>query len=156
MTTLILSHECYLAHDTGAYHPESPGRLRSVLKALEQASLSGFLREEAPRATSEEIARAIAELVSELAARDIETDQDVEILEPDAADTAAVETGLERDHVTGDEWDVPIEDATARVVLPENTTGIPSGISSIVSTNRTPRCSKLRTTHSLWTIAWRT
>jgi uncharacterized membrane protein YgcG len=27
-------------------------------------------------------------------------------------------------NVTGDEWDVPIEDATARVVLPEGTTGI--------------------------------
>jgi len=27
-------------------------------------------------------------------------------------------------NVTGDAWDVPIEDATARVVLPENTTGI--------------------------------
>jgi uncharacterized membrane protein YgcG len=27
-------------------------------------------------------------------------------------------------NVTGDEWDVPIEDATARVVLPGNTTGI--------------------------------
>jgi uncharacterized membrane protein YgcG len=27
-------------------------------------------------------------------------------------------------NVTGDEWDVPIEDATARVILPEGTTGI--------------------------------
>ena len=58
MTTLILSHESYLTHDTGPYHPESPDRLRSVLKALEQSSLSGFVREEAPRATADEIARA--------------------------------------------------------------------------------------------------
>ena len=57
MTTLILSHESYLTHDTGPYHPESPDRLRSVLKALEQSSLSGFVREEAPRATKDEIAR---------------------------------------------------------------------------------------------------
>jgi acetoin utilization deacetylase AcuC-like enzyme len=57
MTTLILSHESYLSHDTGPHHPESPDRLRSVLKALDQTSLSGFVREQAPRATAAEIAR---------------------------------------------------------------------------------------------------
>ncbi len=56
MTTLVLSHDSYLAHDTGPYHPENPGRLRSVLKALDQ--LSGFVREAAPEATAEQIARA--------------------------------------------------------------------------------------------------
>ena len=57
MSTLIISHESYLTHDTGPHHPESPDRLRSVLKALDQSSLSGFIREEAPRATAAEIAR---------------------------------------------------------------------------------------------------
>ena len=56
MTTLVLSHDSYLTHDTGPYHPEHPGRLRSVLKALDQ--LSGFNREDAPEATLEQIARA--------------------------------------------------------------------------------------------------
>ena len=58
MTTLILSHESSLAHDTGPYHPECPARLRSVLKALDQRALSDLLREEAPEATAAEIARA--------------------------------------------------------------------------------------------------
>src|SRR4051812_29627401 len=58
MTTLVLSHESYLTHDTGPYHPECPDRLRSVLKALDQSALSGLLREDAPRATVEQIARA--------------------------------------------------------------------------------------------------
>jgi acetoin utilization deacetylase AcuC-like enzyme len=57
MTTLVLSHESYLTHDTGSYHPECPDRLRSVLKALDQSALSGFVREDAPRATLEQIAR---------------------------------------------------------------------------------------------------
>jgi acetoin utilization deacetylase AcuC-like enzyme len=58
MTTLVLSHESYLAHDTGDYHPEHAGRLQSVLKSLDQTALAGLAREDAPRATSDEIARA--------------------------------------------------------------------------------------------------
>jgi len=58
MSTLVLSHESGLAHDTGEYHPENPGRLKSILKALDQPALSGLMREEAPQATAEEIARA--------------------------------------------------------------------------------------------------
>jgi acetoin utilization deacetylase AcuC-like enzyme len=58
MTTLIISHESYLTHDTGPYHPESPDRLRSILKALDQSALSGLVREDAPEATAEQIARA--------------------------------------------------------------------------------------------------
>jgi acetoin utilization deacetylase AcuC-like enzyme len=58
MATLVLSHESYLNHDTGAYHPESADRMRSVMRALGQPGLSGIQREDAPRATAEEIARA--------------------------------------------------------------------------------------------------
>ena len=58
MTTLILSHDSNLTHDTGPHHPECPDRLRSVLKALAQSALCGLMREEAPRATADEIARA--------------------------------------------------------------------------------------------------
>lgn len=57
MTTLVLSHESYLTHDTGSDHPECPDRLRSVLKALDQSALSGLVREDAPPATTEHISR---------------------------------------------------------------------------------------------------
>ena len=58
MSTLILSHESYLTHDTGEYHPEHAGRLKSVLKALDQQTFAGVRREDAPQATHAEIARA--------------------------------------------------------------------------------------------------
>ncbi|MSO72037.1 MAG: histone deacetylase family protein [Rhodospirillaceae bacterium] len=58
MTTLVLSHDSYLTHDTGSHHPECPDRLRSVLKALDQSALTGLMREVAPEATVAEVARA--------------------------------------------------------------------------------------------------
>ncbi|MDX2221388.1 MAG: histone deacetylase family protein [Rhodospirillaceae bacterium] len=58
MTTLFISHDSFLAHDTGPHHPERPDRLRSVLKALDQASMSGLVREDAPAATVEQMALA--------------------------------------------------------------------------------------------------
>jgi acetoin utilization deacetylase AcuC-like enzyme len=58
MTTLFITHGDCLAHDTGAYHPERPDRLRSVLKAMEQGDFRDLIREEAPRASLEAMARA--------------------------------------------------------------------------------------------------
>ncbi len=58
MTTLFITHGDCLAHDTGAYHPERPDRLRSVLKAMEQDDFRDLLREDAPRASLEAMARA--------------------------------------------------------------------------------------------------
>lgn len=58
MTTLFLSHGDCLAHDTGAYHPERPDRLRAVLRAMEQDTFRSLAREEAPRASLDVIARA--------------------------------------------------------------------------------------------------
>ena len=55
MTTLVLSHDSYLAHDTGPYHPENPDRLRSILRALDQTDFQGLVRENAPAATPEDI-----------------------------------------------------------------------------------------------------
>ncbi|MGE3476850.1 MAG: histone deacetylase family protein [Rhodospirillaceae bacterium] len=60
MTTLFITHGDCLAHDTGAYHPERPDRLRSVLKAMEQDAFRGLIREDAPYATLEAMARAHA------------------------------------------------------------------------------------------------
>ncbi|MCC6912504.1 MAG: histone deacetylase family protein [Rhodospirillaceae bacterium] len=58
MTTLFLTHGDCLAHETGAYHPERPDRLRAVLKAMEQDAFRGLIREEAPYASLEAMARA--------------------------------------------------------------------------------------------------
>ena len=45
MTTLLITHDDCLEHETGAYHPERPDRLRAVLKAMEQDDFRGLLRE---------------------------------------------------------------------------------------------------------------
>jgi len=56
--TLIVSHASGFQHDTGAFHPESPDRLRSVLDALNQAAFKDLARETAPAVTPEQVARA--------------------------------------------------------------------------------------------------
>jgi acetoin utilization deacetylase AcuC-like enzyme len=48
----LITHPDCLEHDTGAWHPECPDRLRSVLEAF-----SALLREAAPEATEEQLAR---------------------------------------------------------------------------------------------------
>lgn len=58
MTTLLLTHESYLMHDTGPQHPERPARLNSILKGLDQPAFSGLLRENSPRASEHDIRRA--------------------------------------------------------------------------------------------------
>ncbi len=57
MTTALYSHESCLRHDPGAGHPESPDRLKVVLSALEEENFAALDRHEAPRATTEQIAR---------------------------------------------------------------------------------------------------
>jgi acetoin utilization deacetylase AcuC-like enzyme len=58
MTTLVVTHDSYLQHDTGQHHPERADRLRSVLKALDQRAFADLKRAEAPAASIEEMARA--------------------------------------------------------------------------------------------------
>ncbi len=58
MTTMLLTHESYTAHDTGLHHPERPERITSVMKGLDQSVFSGLIRESAPRADEGAIARA--------------------------------------------------------------------------------------------------
>jgi acetoin utilization deacetylase AcuC-like enzyme len=58
MTTLLITHDDCLAHDTGAYHPEKPDRLRAVLKAMEQEAFRALVREDAPLASHAAMARA--------------------------------------------------------------------------------------------------
>lgn len=57
MTVALITHESCLDHDTGPGHPERADRLRSVLAALSEDSFPDLLREDAPQATAERIAR---------------------------------------------------------------------------------------------------
>ena len=57
MTTLLYSHPACLEHDPGAYHPESPDRLRAVLESLSADEFAPLLRREAPLAGRDDIAR---------------------------------------------------------------------------------------------------
>lgn len=57
MTTLLLTHDACLDHQTPAGHPESPARLRAVLQALSDPKFEALLREEAPKASVDDIAR---------------------------------------------------------------------------------------------------
>ena len=58
IATALITHPACLGHDPGDYHPERPDRLRAVLRALEQESFTDLLREAAPHATIEQLARA--------------------------------------------------------------------------------------------------
>lgn len=69
MTTLLLSHPLCLGHDPGPGHPERIDRLRAVLAALDTPDFDALLREEAPEATVEQLARVHgADLVGRLCA----------------------------------------------------------------------------------------
>ncbi|HTR86089.1 MAG TPA: histone deacetylase family protein [Reyranella sp.] len=57
MTTLVISHPACLDHEPGEHHPESPHRLRAVMKALDDPEFAGLKRAEAPLATEEQLAR---------------------------------------------------------------------------------------------------
>lgn len=55
MTTLLLTHPSFLAHDTGSYHPERPDRMRAIDKVLTHETFASLRRAEAPlRADVEE------------------------------------------------------------------------------------------------------
>ena len=44
MTTLLITHSACLEHDTAPGHPESPARLRAVLKALDAPEFAALDR----------------------------------------------------------------------------------------------------------------
>jgi acetoin utilization deacetylase AcuC-like enzyme len=76
VATALITHAACLEHDPGPYHPESPDRLRAVLKALDAAEFSDLIREEAPRATVEQLVRVHPARIVEaiLAIRPVEGD----------------------------------------------------------------------------------
>ena len=48
MTTLLVTHQSFLAHDTGPGHPERPDRMRAIDKALSHEAFTALIRAEAP------------------------------------------------------------------------------------------------------------
>jgi acetoin utilization deacetylase AcuC-like enzyme len=48
MTTLLITHPCFVEHDTGPGHPERPDRMRAIDKVLSHESFNALEREEAP------------------------------------------------------------------------------------------------------------
>lgn len=57
MTTWLITHPACLQHDTGYGHPECAERLRAIAAALDTPDFSALVRQEAEKATTEEIAR---------------------------------------------------------------------------------------------------
>lgn len=48
MTTLLITHPCFLLHDTGFANPERPARMRAIDSALADPAFAALRREEAP------------------------------------------------------------------------------------------------------------
>jgi acetoin utilization deacetylase AcuC-like enzyme len=60
MSTLLITHSCFVDHDTGPGHPERPDRMRAVTKALERKEFTMLLREDAPMRDDVEAQIALA------------------------------------------------------------------------------------------------
>ncbi len=60
MTTLLITHPCFLEHDTGPGHPERPDRMRAINKVLEHELFNDLKRVEAPLRDDVEAAIALA------------------------------------------------------------------------------------------------
>jgi acetoin utilization deacetylase AcuC-like enzyme len=74
MTTWLITHPACLEHDTGPGHPENVERLRTVLAALEAPAFQFLQRQEAPRATIDQIARVHGRAYVERILADIPSD----------------------------------------------------------------------------------
>ena len=57
MATFLYTHESCIGHDPGPIHPESPARLEAVTKALATGEFTELMRQEAPQANIDQIAR---------------------------------------------------------------------------------------------------
>jgi len=55
MVTRLYSHPACLQHDAGAFHPESPARLKAVLAALDAPEFATLERREAPAASIDDL-----------------------------------------------------------------------------------------------------
>ena len=57
MTTLLYTDDRMQAHDPGSHHPESPSRLRAILRRLHEREVAGIKLEVPPEATAAELSR---------------------------------------------------------------------------------------------------
>jgi acetoin utilization deacetylase AcuC-like enzyme len=48
MSTLLITHPCFVHHDTGPGHPERPARMKAIDRALADDAFAGLTRAEAP------------------------------------------------------------------------------------------------------------
>lgn len=60
MTTLLLTHSCFVDHDTGPGHPERPDRMRAIDAVLKHEMFADLVRDEAPLREDVEAAIALA------------------------------------------------------------------------------------------------
>ena len=58
MGTLLISHPCFVHHETPHGHPERPDRIRAVERILEHERFQPLIRESAPLAERADIIRA--------------------------------------------------------------------------------------------------
>jgi acetoin utilization deacetylase AcuC-like enzyme len=58
MTTLQITHDAFMRHDTGEWHPERPERVKAIEQALSTARFQNLITVEAPLATLDQVARA--------------------------------------------------------------------------------------------------
>ena len=88
MATALITHAACLEHDPGPYHPESPDRLRAVLHALDAPEFAALVREQAPRASKEQLARVHpARIVDAILA-----------IQPDEGDTVNIDADTAMSH----------------------------------------------------------
>lgn len=66
MTTLLLTHPCFVEHDTGPGHPERPDRMRAIDKVLAADAFKSLERQDAPLRDDDEIYIAMAHSQSHL------------------------------------------------------------------------------------------
>ncbi|WP_147164353.1 histone deacetylase family protein [Pararhodospirillum oryzae] len=93
MTTLLVSHHACIDHDPGAFHPESPQRLRAIQRILEGEDFMLLDRVEAPHVTRDQLARVhplshIESILDNVPREGVHhVDQDT-ILSPDSGEAA--------------------------------------------------------------------
>ncbi len=60
MTTLLVTHPCFVLHDTGEGHPERPDRMRAIDKAMAHPAFQRLMRVDAPLRDDVEATIALA------------------------------------------------------------------------------------------------
>ena len=86
MTTLLVTHPCFVLHDTGEGHPERPDRMRAIDKVMAHPAFQGLSRIDAPLRQDVEATIALAhpaQYVAALKAARPSDGEDAVRLDPD-------------------------------------------------------------------------